>query len=436
MDIKQLDQEIDDVTDDPVDRLLQEKKPAASGKPIAILALLVAMASVTATGWHWWQAHQGDPTQATQTETLARLQASQQQLANSVASIKQQLGATESPIDAAEFSRQGQRLRTVESQLAGIQGQSGEDQASISAMQGNVRSLEQRLSATESSLVSVAASSQNSSVELNIAEIDFLLRTASQRLNLFSDPTAADLALLAADIQLEALNDPMFLSVRQRIATARQTLAAIPAIDHVQITAQLTDLQSKIPALPFRGELEPQVQVQSELPDDAGWWASFKHTMSSLVTVRRRVPEDQSLLSFEDKDYLRQGLWLQFESARLALMRNDASGWNGSLDRLSDTVEQFFQSDSSGVQALLREITALKQVNVAPRMPDISAPWAQLRQLRDSRRLLQSTTPVKAAPVEDVPVEDTGAEDAPTGGASATSGPAEGRADESEGSGV
>ena len=436
MDIKQLDQDIEDVTDDPVDRLLQEKKPAASGKPIAILALLVAMASVTATGWHWWQAHQGDPTQATQTETLARLQASQQQLANSVASFEQQLGATESPIDAAEFSRQGQRLRTVESQLAGIQGQSGEDQASISAMQGNVRSLEQRLSATESSLVSVAASSQNSSVELNIAEIDFLLRTASQRLNLFSDPTAADLALLAADIQLEALNDPMFLSVRQRIATARQTLAAIPAIDHVQITAQLTDLQSKIPALPFRGEVEPQVQVQSELPDDAGWWASFKHTMSSLVTVRRRVPEDQSLLSFEDKDYLRQGLWLQFESARLALMRNDASGWNGSLDRLSDTVEQFFQSDSSGVQALLREITALKQVNVAPRMPDISAPWAQLRQLRDSRRLLQSTTPVKAAPVEDVPVEDTGAEDAPTGGASATSGPAEGRADESEGSGV
>jgi uroporphyrin-3 C-methyltransferase len=421
MDIKQLDQEIDDVTDDPVDRLLKEKKPASSGKPIAILALLVAMASVIAIGWHWWQAHQGDPNQATQTEALAQLQESQQQLANSVASFKQQLGAAESPIDAAEFSRQGQRLRTVEGQLAGMQGQSGEDQASMGAMQGNVRSLEQRLSATESGLVSVAASSQNSSVELNIAEIDFLLRTASQRLSLFSDPAAADLALLAADIQLEALNDPMFLSVRQRIATARQTLAALPVIDHVQITAQLTDLQSRIPALPFRGEVEPQARAQAELPDDAGWWASFKHTMSSLVTVRRRVPEDQSLLSLEDKDYLRQGLWLQLESARLALMRNDASSWNGSLDRLSDTVEQFFQNDSSGVQSLLRETTALKQVDVAPQMPDISAPWTKLRQLRDSRRLLQSTTPV---------------EDTQTGGASATSGPVEDKLDEDEGSGT
>lgn len=429
MDIKKVDEEIDDVTEDQVDRLLQEKKPVSSGKPVAILALLVAMASVLATGWHWWQTHQGSPDQAAQTETLARLQTSQQQLTSSVASLEQQLGEVESPVDSAEFSRLGQRLKTIENQVAGVQGQSGEDQATIVAMQGNVRSLEQRLSATESGLVSVAASNQNSSAELNIAEIDFLLRTASQRLSLFADPAAADLALLAADVQLEALNDPVFLSVRQRIAVARQTLAAIPSVDHVQITAQITDLQSKIPGLPFRGESEPE--VQAELPDDAGWWARFKHTMSSLVTVRRRVPDDQSLLSLEDKDYLRQGLWLQLESARLALMRNDAGGWNGSLDRLDDTIEQFFRNGSSEVQDALLAVAELKQVNIAMEMPDISAPWAQLRQLRDSRRLLQSTTPVEAAPQEEPQVEDPPAE-----GASATSGPAEGVPDESEGSGA
>ena len=46
--------------------------------------------------------------------------------------------------------------------------------------------------------------------------------------------------------------------------------------------------------------------------------------LSSLVTVRRRVRLKTSrLLSLDDMDYLRQGLWLQLESARLALMRND-----------------------------------------------------------------------------------------------------------------
>jgi uroporphyrin-3 C-methyltransferase len=316
------------------------------------------------------------------------------QLASSVASFKTQLEATESPLDAAEFSRQGKRLNAVESKLGDLQGQSSEDRASISGVQGSVRSMEQRLSTTESGLISVAASNQNSSVELDIAEIDFLLRTASERLQLFSDPNAADLALQAADVQIEALNDPMFLSVRQRIASTRQALALVPVIDRVEISSRLLAMQSKVSDLPFRGEVV--AAPEPELPADAGWWESFKQTMSSLVIVRRRVAEDPLVLSLDDKDYLRLGLWLQLESAHLALMRNDTSVYAGSLDRVNNTLLQFFQTNASGVEALLIEIAALKQVNIAPEMPDVSAPWTQLRQLRDSRRLLQSATPVES----------------------------------------
>ena len=399
MDAKQLNEEIEDLTTDPVDRLLQEKKPTSTGKSIAVLALLVAMAAVSANGWQWWQMRQADPGEATQKETLTRLQDSQQRLAESVASFEAQLDAAQSPLDATEIAQRDQQLKTVVGQVAELTGQSGEDQASINAMQGSVRSLEKRLSATESGLVSVAASSQNSSVELDIAEIDFLLRTASERVHLFSDPSAADLALQAADVQIEALGDPMFLSVRQRIAAARQALASVPHIDRVQLSTQLTAMQVKVPGLPFRGEVE--AAPEPELLEEASWWESFKQTLSSLVTVRRRVPEDQSLLSLDDKDYLRQGLWLQLESARLALMRNDASVYIGSLDRVNDTVEQFFQNGSSEVQSLLLEVSALRQVDIAPQMPDISAPWTQLRQLRDSRRLLQTASPVESGdPVE------------------------------------
>lgn len=393
MERKQLNH-IDNLTSDPaMDRLLQEKKSASSGTAIAILALLVAMAAVSATGWQWWQTRLDGPDELAQKESLTRLQETQQQLASSIASFESRLGAAESPVNADEISSRGERLKTVESQLSGLQGQTSQDQASISAMQGSVRSLEQRLATAESGLVSFAAASQNSSIALDIAEIDFLLRTANERLQLFSDISAADLALQAADLQIEALNDPMFLSVRQRIATARQALALLPYIDRVQLTARINELQSKLSGLPFRGEVE--TQPQAELPDDAGWWQSFKHTLSSLVTVRRRVPEDQSLLSLDDKDYLRQGLWLQLESARLALTRNDGSAYEDSLDRVNATVEQYFQNGSTEVQALLLAVATLKQVNIAPEMPDISGPWTQLRQLRDSGRLLQSATPLE-----------------------------------------
>lgn len=399
MDEKQLNQEIEELADDPVDRLLHKKKPASSGMPIAVLALLVALASVSATAWQWWQTQQADDAGAGVNDTLNSLRADQRQLGQSISAIEEQLASTRAAVDPAEFARVSDRLKVVDNQLARIQGQSTEDQASISALQGSIRSLEQRLSATESGLITVAASSQNSSVELNIAEIDFLLRTASERLSLFSDPVAADLALLAADVQLDALNDPMFLSVRQRIATARQALASIPVLDRVQLTSILTDMQSKIAALPFSGEED--TAPAAELAEDAGWWESFKNTMSGLVTVRRRAPEDQSLLSLEDKDYLRQGLWLQLESARLALMRNDADTWNRSLNRVEATIEQFFREGASSNQAFLLDIAGLRQVDIARSMPDISAPWNQLKQLRDSRRLLQSATPVGAETVEE-----------------------------------
>ena len=400
METEQLNPEKDDLTSDPeMDRLLQAKKPASSGTAIAILALLVAMAAVSATGWQWWQTRFVDQDETTQKDAITQLQNRQQQLARSVELFESQLGSAKPPINADELTRRNERLKAVEQQLAGLQGRTSEDQSSISAMQGSVRSLEQRLSATESGLVSVAAASRVSGAALDIAEIDFLLRAASERLQLFADPVSADLALQAADVQIEALNDPMFLSVRQRIATARQALAMLPVIDRVQLTARITDLQSKVSGLPFRGEVN--TEPEPELPEDAGWWQSFKHTLSSLVTVRRRVPEDQSPLSLDDKDYLRQGLWLQFESARLALMRNDSGVYIDSLDRVKATVEQFFQSGSSEVEAVLAGVAALQQVDVAPEMPDISAPWTQLRQLRDSRRLLQS-----AAPLENVEPEE------------------------------
>ena len=80
-------------------------------------------------------------------------------------------------------------------------------------------------------------------------------------------------------------------------------------------------------------------------------------------------------------------------------MRPDANVYAASLDRVNDTVGRFFQSGSSQVQAVLAEVTSLQQVDIAPEMPDISAPWTQLRQLRDSRRLLQSATPVESEDV-------------------------------------
>ena len=99
METEQLNQEIDKLTSDPVDRLLDEKKPASSGAPIAILALLIAMASVSASAWHWWQTRQEASDNLTRNEALTQLQANQDALSASIASIETQLGAAQSAVE-------------------------------------------------------------------------------------------------------------------------------------------------------------------------------------------------------------------------------------------------------------------------------------------------------------------------------------------------
>jgi uroporphyrin-3 C-methyltransferase len=273
MESKQLNDEIENAVTDPVDRLLKEKKPASSGNGIAILALLVALAAVSESAWQWWQARSSGTGSDPQQVMLEQLQTAQDRLGQSMSSFESQLNAMEAPIEPGEFSSLGERVNALASSVSGIEGQAGEDKASISALQGSVRSNELRLSSVESGLTTVAASSQNSSLELELAEIDFLLRVANERLQLFADPSAADLALQAADVQIEALNDPMFLSVRQRIATSRHALAAVPRIDRVEISARITAIQAKVQDLPFRGETV--AEPEPELPADAGWWQSF-----------------------------------------------------------------------------------------------------------------------------------------------------------------
>lgn len=403
---------------DPVDRLLRDKKQPSSGKGIAILALLVALAAVSESAWRWWQEFRTDDTGVTLQESLQQVKGTQQQLSKSLTAVQGRVASMADAVNADEFTLQADKITGLEKKVAQLTSQVNEEQAAVSAIQGSIRSEEMRIAAVEAGLLNVAASTRNSSKELDLAEIDFLLRAASERLQLFADPVAADLALQAADLQIEALDDPMFLSVRQRIATVRQALADVPRVDHIELSAKLTDMQADIPGLPFKGMAAPV--AKPGLPADAGWWASLKNKLSSLVTVRRRVPQDDNLLGLEDKDYLRQGLWLQLESARLSLMRNDSVGYERSLQRVNDTVQRYFENGAEPVQSLLQDLAALQLVEVSPDMPDISAPWAQLRQLRDSRRLLNSATPVEPSAAKPSP-----AQVAPAQGSAAQSSPAQ-----------
>jgi len=257
-------------------------------------------------------------------------------------------------------------------------------QSALDAARVDLAELRGKLDETQATLAALAARQESPGQRMELAEVAFLLRAAHERLQLFGDSTGADRALELADAQLAALDDPLYLPVRQAIAAARLDLESLPRIDTVALTERLDQLQSRVPQLALKGEQQPPAaQPQSPPPEAAepGWWERFKATLAELVTVRRRV-EAEPLFSLADKDYLRQGLWLQFEAARLALLRGDAEAWSAALGRAHASLEGWFETSDAQVQAALQDIGNLQATQLAVSYPDLSGPWRVLNGLR------------------------------------------------------
>ncbi len=77
---------------------------------------------------------------------------------------------------------------------------------------------------------------------------------------------------------------------------------------------------------------------------------------SGLVTVRRSTDEENERISLEDRDYVRQRLWLQLEIAHLSLMRRDQEAFRQSLVRVEQTLSTWFEHSHSEYQSVWSQL--------------------------------------------------------------------------------
>ena len=376
-DISEIDSEINDSP-------AQEKKPRRGGSALALLAFIFALAAMAGTAWMWWQdemaGEQGDDPVFAE---IARLESADSELS---LKLKQVLGQMESLADqdsSAQFAELHKRLEADSAQVQSLD-QTIRDQLALSrSLQAAAESMQGRLLATEAALAGMSAPELDAGGELDLAEVDYLLRLASERLNLFSDPVAADRALEIADMHLAAMDNPMYLGVRQEIATARGELAAVNIPDYLGIISQLETIQEFTVLLPLKGSVP--VSQESELEVETGWWKKVKSVFSNLVTIRRSAAGANERITLEDKDYIRQRLWLQLEIAHLSLMRREQGAFRHSLEQVRETLSTWFDSGDGAYQSAIRGIDELLALEIEVDVPDISAPWATIRLVREGR---------------------------------------------------
>jgi uroporphyrin-3 C-methyltransferase len=318
--------------------------------PLWILAFLAFLAAIALGLWSWQQWHN---TQA--------MQQSITNLKQETAQLDQLYGQT--------GNQRSQRLQALEGKLTGQRELIATQQRQIDH---NARELLEAGNRTRTDWL--------------LAEAEYLLRIANQRLMIEKDIRGALAALKSADQVLNESDDIGVYPVRQQLAKEILALKSLTDVDrtglYLTLEAAIDSIQQLTDnALASDRMASTLAQSQSEPSADTAagsskWWIdawnSAKSTLSQVVVVRRLDEPVKPLLSPEQSAYARLSLQLMLEEAELGVLQGHQELYSRSLLKASKAIDTWYDSSNPTIIALSDTLEELASQNIDPDLPDIS----------------------------------------------------------------
>ncbi|RUR30446.1 hypothetical protein ELY33_10395 [Vreelandella andesensis] len=209
------------------------------------------------------------------------------------------------------------------------------------------------------------------------AEAAYLLRLANQRLQLEGDVEGAAALLRTADARLVDADNPALTPVRREIASELAALDAVPQVDRTGIYLALNAQQERIAGLRLSQEIEERAVTSSIEQPPTGTFqrqlARFGEELKDLVVIRQHDEALETLITPEQESYLRQSLRLILEQSQLALLKEEQDLFEASIDKSLTLLNGYYDTEREETQSVIARLEELKQTQVQPELPDISA---------------------------------------------------------------
>ena len=176
------------------------------------------------------------------------------------------------------------------------------------------------------------------------------------------------------------------------IAAEIGSLEAVESMDWAGLSSRLSGLAEQVESLRFKGTKPlppPSAETEAAAPEDRSMETMLKdgwRGLKSMMVIRHHGQPVTAMFPPDQQHFVYQNLRLQFEGARLALLRRNQPLFSTSLQTAEQWIRDFFDPDDAATQAMLEGIGRLRPVNVNPAMPDISGSLLILReQLKHTR---------------------------------------------------
>tara|TARA_R100000306_G_scaffold22079_1_gene25659 strand:+ start:3588 stop:4712 length:1125 start_codon:yes stop_codon:yes gene_type:complete len=313
---------------------------------VAILALIIAIA-LALWSWQQWNNHQA--------------------VMQTIESLKQDTAQLED-LYGDRGSQQSQRLQSLEEKLASQRELIATQQRQIDH---NARELLEAGNRTRTDWL--------------LAEAEYLLRIANQRLMIEKDIRGAMSALEAADEVLNESDDIGVYPVRQQLAREILALKGLTGVDRTGLYLTLEAAINSIHQLTDQAlisENAPGFVVSAAEGESAGTgeepgavvqaWNKVKATLMQVVVVRRMDEPVKPLLSPDQSAYARLNLQLMLEEAEMAVLRGNQPLYERALTKARTTIDDWYNASNPRVTALSDTLAELAGKNVDPELPDIS----------------------------------------------------------------
>lgn len=307
------------------------------------------------------------------------------------------------------------RLQTADINNSEIKGIAKSVQETSKDMQSKVSVLEAKQTEAQGQQVALEQLYQDLSKsrdEWALTEIEQVLATASQQLQLAGNVQGALIALQNSDARLAKSDKAQFIAVRRAIAKDIEMLKALPQLDLTGLVLRLDSVIAQVDSIPlWSDEKTPVIATppkaplrvlpraakaksdKAEVATDSTFsaqlqdrWQSFSSEMwtelKQLIRVRNVESPDALLLSPSQAYFAKENLKLRLLNARLALLSRNEGAFRSDMISAQDLISKYFDVRTKQAQTAQSLLKQIQSNNLSIEMPALNESLNSVRNFK------------------------------------------------------
>lgn len=224
-----------------------------------------------------------------------------------------------------------------------------------------------------------------------IADAEYLLSVANERLHLVGDIKTTRAALEAADQRLRESGDTGTITIREQIAKELSQIQGVNVPDVVGLYTSIQTLISEVAkltlVLPYSGKplssKEDATNSSAISEDSNDLFNSAIQELEGIVTIKHSDKPIKEILTQEQAEFIREQLKIKLEMAKMALVQQNDALYQAALTDIKAEINQHFTANDNA-KSFISEVSRLQAIKLRSQLPDISL---SLKMLRDVTKL-------------------------------------------------